>query len=123
MDALRERREEAHLIAQQILTMAEKMKADDPSQAEKILRLEANTYHCLGNFAQDKDTEEGAKKAVKYLENSRDIYRAIGDTNGVSIAEANIDMLLEFHPREEKVSRKTSTEMLENCRKLYERKV
>ena len=70
MDALRERREEAHLIAQQILTMAEKMKADDPSQAEKILRLEANTYHCLGKFALDKDTEEGAKKAVKYLENS-----------------------------------------------------
>jgi hypothetical protein len=77
-----------------ILSIIEEMKSNDYlSQNWKELTYiytEAAAYGAVGSFYMRADTEESLKKAKRYLEKGRDIFREMGDEMPMLIAEKKI---------------------------------
>mmetsp|Transcript_35790 Transcript_35790/g.86395 ORF Transcript_35790/g.86395 Transcript_35790/m.86395 type:complete len:505 (-) Transcript_35790:294-1808(-) len=81
---------EAEEVSKQILSIIEEMKAEAPSLPRKIQLIEANNYINIGRILVFEGTKESAKAAVVNFEKCRDIYKAVGLTDGVLYAEAEI---------------------------------
>jgi hypothetical protein len=82
---------EAGVTANVLLSMIDRMKADALSPLQRgYSEKEADAYNVHGRIALDEGTDESARRAVAHLETSLQVFKAIGDNDGVATAKANI---------------------------------
>ena len=90
----KQQKEEAIQIANKILSVVGQMKTADPSLPTSIQYLEANAYNNLGAIALNEGTKEGAKAAIGYYENCRDIFKVLDNINVTGIV-SSMESLIE----------------------------
>ena len=112
--------EEANQIASKLLSMIDQMKEKDHSLPNYFLKFESIAYNNFGRLAFEEGTTEGAKAAVGYFEKCRDICDAIGVSQCIIIAEANI---AQANSMFEGRSKENDEEKLKKYQKMYEQHV
>jgi len=82
---------EAGVTANVLLSLIDRMKNDALSPLPRgYSQMEAFAYNTHGCIALDEGTEESARRAVVHFEDELEVYRAIGDDEGIATAKANI---------------------------------
>ena len=91
-----EEAEEAKEVAAKILELIEDVKTDEPPPKKKVVKrlkkMEALVYQQLGGIALEEGTKASAKVAMLYFGKYRDISSEIGNTDGIMMAERNINI-------------------------------
>ena len=67
-----------------------RMKGDAPPLPRRYSHLEAFAYSVHGCIAIDEGTEESARRAALHFENQLKVNEAVGDDEGIAMAQANI---------------------------------
>ena len=80
---------EAGITANVLLSLIDRMKNESPLTRRYSL-FEASAHGFHGQIALDEGTEESAKRDVVHFENALEVYEAIGDDEGIAMAQANI---------------------------------
>lgn len=83
-------RKVAKQIGRNILMLTKQIKLTQPSLSTRCLLAEAVTYNSLGRIALVDKTEESSRVAVISFEKCRAANKAIGNENGVALAETYI---------------------------------
>jgi hypothetical protein len=81
---------EAGVTANVMLSLIDRIKGDVSSLSRRCSEFQADAYNTHGRFALDEGTEESARRAVAHFENQLEVGEAIGDAEGIAIANANI---------------------------------
>jgi len=84
--------EETKKIANKILSMVQQFKMRNYSPLDGVLQIEAQAHGQLGSVHLKEETKQIAKAAMKHFERGRDISKAIGITQDIATAEANLAM-------------------------------
>ena len=77
------------ITANVLLSLIDRMKNESPLTRRYSL-FEASAHGFHGQIALDEGTEESAKRDVVHFENALEVYEAIGDDEGIAMAQANI---------------------------------
>jgi translation initiation factor 2B subunit (eIF-2B alpha/beta/delta family) len=73
-----------------ILSLIDRMKADAPPLSRRYSQFEANTLGFHGRrIAYAEGTKESARRAVTHFEKQLEVYKAIGDDEGIAVAKGN----------------------------------
>jgi len=81
---------EAGDTANVLLSLIERLKFQVSPLPMKYSRYEASAHNVLGRISLSEGTEESARRAVTHFEDELEVYRAIGDDEGVASAKTNI---------------------------------
>ena len=77
-------------IANEILSLIDRMKGDVSPLPERYSHLEACAYAGLGNIALEEGTKQSARRAVAHFEDELQVYEAIGDDEGIAMSKSHI---------------------------------
>jgi hypothetical protein len=77
-------------IANEILSLIDRMKGDVSPLPIRYSHFEAFAYAGLGNIGLEEGTEESLRRAVAHFEDELQVYEAIGDDEGIATAKSNI---------------------------------
>jgi hypothetical protein len=83
-------KKEFNNIANEILSLIDRMKGDVSPLPIRYSHAEACTYASLGNIALEEGTNKSARRAVAHFEDELQVYKAIGDDEGIATAKRNI---------------------------------
>ena len=73
-----------------MLSLIDWMRGDASPLPRRYSQFEAYAHEVHGRIALDEETEESARRAVLHLEKSLQVCKAIGYTDGIAAAKANI---------------------------------
>jgi hypothetical protein len=107
---------EAGVTANVLLSMIDRMKNDAPL-SKRYSSFAANAYNNHGRLALNEGTEDSARRAVTHFEDELEVYRAIGDDEGIVNAKANIAIAKSIYEDD------NSEELLETSQELYELRI
>ena len=106
------------VTANVLLSLIDWMKNDALSPLPRgYSQMEAFAYNTHGRLAVDEGTEESARRALTQFEDELEVYRAIGNDEGIVNAKANIAIAKSIYEDD------NSEELLETSRELYEVRV
>jgi hypothetical protein len=80
---------EAGVTANVLLSLIDRMKNNAPLTM-RYSQFQARAYNVHGRIAIDEGTEESARRAVVHFEKELEVYKAIGDAEGIAVARSNI---------------------------------
>jgi hypothetical protein len=81
---------EAGVAANVMLSLIDRMKADAPPLSRRYSQFEANTLGFHGRIASAEGTKESARRAVTHFEKQLEVFEAVGDDEGITVAKGNI---------------------------------
>jgi hypothetical protein len=81
---------EAGVTANVLLSLIDRMKADAPPLHMRYSQFEADAYNVHGRIALREGTEESAGRAMVHFEKTLEVYKAIGDDEGIAMSKNNI---------------------------------
>jgi hypothetical protein len=108
-----EQKRELGVTANVMLSLIDRMKGDVSSLSERYSTFKAFAHGVHGRIALDEGTEESARRAVVHLKKSLEMFRAIGDDEGVATAKSNIALA------KSKYEGGSNEEVLKASRDLY----
>jgi len=107
---------EAGVTADVLLSLIDRMK-NDASLPRRYSSFAAYAYNAHGRLALIEGTEESARRALTHFEDELEVYRAIGDDEGIATAKANIAIA------KSKYEGGSNEEVLKASRELYKVRV
>jgi hypothetical protein len=107
---------EAGVTANVLLSLIDRMKGDAPL-TRRYSQFEAYAHNVHGRIAFAEGTEESARRAVIHFEKSIQVYKAIGDDDGIATANGNIAI------SKSKYEDGNNEEVLKASQELYELRV
>ena len=81
---------EAGVTANVLLSLIDRMKGEVSPLTMRYSFFVANAYGVQGQIAFDEGTEKSAKRAVVHFEKQIEVYKAIGDDEGIATAKGHI---------------------------------
>jgi hypothetical protein len=109
---------ELGVTANVLLSLIDRIKAEVSLLPMRYSRFESYAYHTHGQIALDEGTEESARRAVTHFEKQLEVYKAIGDDEGVATAKTNIAIA-----KSKYVGGNNNEELLNASLELYELRV
>jgi hypothetical protein len=80
---------EAGVTANVVLSLIDRMRVVAPLTT-RYSQMEAFAYNAHGRIASAEGTKESARRAVTHFEKQLEVYKAIGDDQGIATAKGNI---------------------------------
>jgi hypothetical protein len=109
---------EAGVTANVLLSLIDRMRANVSPLPKRYSEFETEAYNVHGEIALDEGTEESARRAVAHFENALEVNKAIGDADGIAMANRNIAIA-----KSKYVGGNNNEELLNASRELYELRV
>jgi hypothetical protein len=81
---------ELGVTANVLLSLIDRMKGEVLTLPKRYSQFQADAYNTHGGIALDEGTEESARRAVAHFENALEVFKAIGNAEGIAMAKGNI---------------------------------
>jgi hypothetical protein len=109
---------ELGVTANVLLSLIDRMKGEISLLSMRYYEFEADAYTTHGRIALKEGTEESARRAVVHFEKSLEVFKAIGNDEGVATAKTNIAIAKSKYK-----GGNNNEELLKASRELYELRV
>jgi hypothetical protein len=83
-------KKEAGVTANVLLSLIDRMKGEVSPLPERYSIFEANAHNVHGRIAFEERSEESARRAVVHFDKSLQVFKAIGEDEGIATAKSNI---------------------------------
>ena len=76
-------KKKAEVTANVILSLIDRMRTEVSPQPMRYSQFESDAYNAHGRIAFDEGSEESARRSVNHFEKSLQVFKAIGDDDGI----------------------------------------